>query len=58
MEWVLQVVDEIDDAIAIVRHGCSGLNTRVGLLLRWRHVAIPTVPPCVPVPPAGDASGL
>jgi hypothetical protein len=21
MEWILQVVDEIDDAIAVVRHG-------------------------------------
>jgi len=25
MEWVLQVVDEIDDAIGVVRHGWLGI---------------------------------
>ena len=28
MEWVLQVVDEIDDAIGIVRHGWFGICAR------------------------------
>jgi hypothetical protein len=29
MEWVLQVVDEIDDAIAMLRHGWLGLHARL-----------------------------
>jgi hypothetical protein len=33
MEWVLQVVDEFDDAIAALRHGCLGLNAEIGALL-------------------------
>jgi hypothetical protein len=32
MEWMLQVVDEIDDAIAIVRHGLLGAHAHIGLL--------------------------
>lgn len=32
MEWVLQVVDEIDDAIAIVRHRWLGTHVHIGAL--------------------------
>jgi hypothetical protein len=32
MEWVLQVVDEIDDAIAIVRHRWLGAQVHIGTL--------------------------
>jgi len=32
MEWVLQVVDEIDDAIAIVRHRWLGAHVHIGAL--------------------------
>jgi len=33
MEWVLQVVDEIDDAIAIVRHRWLGAQAHIGAAL-------------------------
>jgi hypothetical protein len=29
MEWVLQVADEIDDAISAVRHRCFGLYAQI-----------------------------
>jgi hypothetical protein len=32
MEWVLQVVDEIDDAIAMFRHGWLGAHAHFGKL--------------------------
>jgi hypothetical protein len=32
MEWVLQVVDEFDDAVGAIRHGCMGVTAEVGLL--------------------------
>jgi hypothetical protein len=32
MEWMLQVVDEIDDAIAIVRHRWLGAHVHIGAL--------------------------
>jgi hypothetical protein len=32
MEWVLQVVDEIDDAIAMIRHGWLGAHAHFGKL--------------------------
>lgn len=32
MEWVLQVVDEIDDAIGAVRHGWDGVHAETGVL--------------------------
>jgi hypothetical protein len=32
MEWVLQVVDEIDDAIAMLRHGWLGAHAHIGKL--------------------------
>jgi hypothetical protein len=32
MEWVLQVVDEIDDAVAIVRQGWLGAHAHIGML--------------------------
>jgi hypothetical protein len=32
MEWVLQVVDEIDDALAAVRHRCAGVALEMGSL--------------------------
>ena len=30
MEWMLQVVDELDDALGVLRHGCFGLFAEVG----------------------------
>jgi hypothetical protein len=30
MEWVLQVVDEFDDACGALRHGWLGLNAEIG----------------------------
>jgi hypothetical protein len=32
MEWMLQVVDEIDDAIAIVRYRWLGAHAHIGML--------------------------
>jgi hypothetical protein len=32
MEWMLQVVDEIDDAVAIVRQGWLGAHAHIGML--------------------------
>ena len=32
MEWVLQVVDEFDDAFGAFRHGCMGLAAEVVML--------------------------
>jgi hypothetical protein len=29
MEWVLQFVDEIDDALSMLRHGWLGLQVRL-----------------------------
>jgi|GEM_PF-2029752 hypothetical protein len=31
MEWVLQVVDEIDDAVSSIRLWCLGFHAEVGL---------------------------
>jgi hypothetical protein len=33
MEWVLQVVDEFDDALAVLRHSWLGLAAEIGALL-------------------------
>jgi len=33
MEWVLQVADEVDDAVAALRHRWLGLHGEVGALL-------------------------
>jgi hypothetical protein len=33
MEWMLQVVDEIDDAIGAARHGWLSINVGIGGLL-------------------------
>jgi hypothetical protein len=33
MEWVLQVVDEVDDAFGILRHSWLGLIAEIGALL-------------------------
>ncbi|HWJ34854.1 MAG TPA: hypothetical protein VNR70_06290 [Steroidobacteraceae bacterium] len=33
MEWVLQLVDEIDDAIGAARHGWLGINAQMNVLL-------------------------
>ncbi|MGA2191080.1 MAG: hypothetical protein ABSH33_21390 [Steroidobacteraceae bacterium] len=33
MEWVLQVVDEIDDAIGVVRHGWLGIHAHLAVLV-------------------------
>jgi hypothetical protein len=32
MEWVLQVVDEIDDAVAMLRHRWLGAHAHIGML--------------------------
>jgi hypothetical protein len=32
MEWMLQVVDEIDDAVSALRHCSLGLAAELGLL--------------------------
>ena len=31
MEWVLQVVDEFDDAVGALRHSCLKVSCEVGL---------------------------
>ena len=33
MEWILQVVDEFDDALSAMRHGWLGLSAEIGMLL-------------------------
>ncbi|MGO9512027.1 MAG: hypothetical protein ACLP2F_00090 [Steroidobacteraceae bacterium] len=33
MEWVLQVVDEFDDAVGALRHGWLGLHAEIGAVL-------------------------
>jgi hypothetical protein len=33
MEWVLQVVDEFDDAVSALRHVLLGLHAEMGVLL-------------------------
>jgi hypothetical protein len=30
MEWMLQVIDELDDLFAVLRHGCLGLMAEIG----------------------------
>ncbi|MDP8984324.1 MAG: hypothetical protein M3N97_04665 [Pseudomonadota bacterium] len=32
MEWVLQLVDELDDAIGMARHGWLGVHAQIGVL--------------------------
>jgi hypothetical protein len=32
MEWVLQVVDEFDDAYSALRHGWLGINAEISAL--------------------------
>jgi hypothetical protein len=36
MEWVLQVVDEIDDAVAMLRHGWLGVASAAAAGLKLR----------------------
>jgi hypothetical protein len=33
MEWVLQLIDEIDDAVGAARHGWLGFNAQINVLL-------------------------
>ena len=33
MEWMLQVVDEFDDAVSALRHGWLGINAEIGVWL-------------------------
>jgi uncharacterized membrane protein len=33
MEWMLQVIDEIDDAVGAVRSYCLGIAAEIGLVL-------------------------
>ncbi len=35
MEWMLQVVDEMDDALGAVKHRWFGLRVELGLLLEF-----------------------
>jgi hypothetical protein len=35
MEWVLQVMDEIDDALGALRLCSLGLSTEIGLMAAW-----------------------
>jgi hypothetical protein len=42
MEWVLQVVDEIDDAIAVLRHGWLGAHGHIGMLAAGLAAAMPS----------------
>ena len=42
MEWILQVVDEIDDAIAILRHGWLGVHAPIGKLAGGLAAAMPS----------------
>ncbi len=39
MEWMLQVVDEMDDVLGAVRHRCLGVNAELGALLGSRVTA-------------------
>jgi hypothetical protein len=44
MEWVLQVADEVDDAVATLRHRWLGLHGEMGALIaaiRSRSAARP-----------------
>jgi hypothetical protein len=40
MEWVLQVVDEIDDAIGVVRHSWLGVYAQIAGLSVSRRAAV------------------
>ncbi len=40
MEWMLQVVDEIDDAIGAMRHGWDGIHAGTGALWGGGVVAL------------------
>jgi hypothetical protein len=33
MEWMLQVADEFDDALGVMRHSCHGVVAEVGALI-------------------------
>jgi hypothetical protein len=33
MEWMLQVVDELDDAVSTLRHYALGMRAEVGLVV-------------------------
>jgi len=47
MEWVLQVADEVDDALAALRHGWLGLHAHLGALwgaARQRAGSTPSAP--------------
>jgi hypothetical protein len=33
MEWILQVIDEVDDALAALRHGWLGFHVESGVAL-------------------------
>ena len=33
MEWMLQVADEFDDALGVLRHGCYGVVAEVGSVM-------------------------
>jgi len=33
MEWVLQIADEVDDALGALRHGWLGLAAEIGALM-------------------------
>jgi hypothetical protein len=37
MEWMLQVADELDDAVGVLTFGWSGLVAEIGVLLKSRR---------------------
>jgi hypothetical protein len=39
MEWMLQVADELDDAVGVLRFGWSGLIAEVAVLLKAARLA-------------------
>ncbi len=53
MEWVLQLVDEIDDAIGVARHGWLGLTAHIGALFAGRPARLAVASPfALRVPPS------
>jgi hypothetical protein len=58
MEWMLQVVDELDDAVGTLRHGCLGLAAETGVvLLAGFGVAAEAVGPSLGAQPALVGAG-
>ncbi len=41
MEWMLQVADEIDDALGVIRFAWVGMHARIGVFVRHLGAANP-----------------